>query len=340
MRVSCLNRAFLCLVLALGLTPSFADELRPAYIEITERSTDSWSDTGSGNWSLLWKASAKSNLGRNGRVLLPQNCQLEGGFQTKRSNTNLIRTASLTCSGPIAGQTIGLLGLEKSSTDALVRIKSLSDETITLRLTAKGSRAVIPVLEQGASGNVAATYFGLGVEHILFGYDHFLFVLCLVLLLTGWKRIAWTITAFTIAHSISLIGTTMGLFWLPQKPVEAIIALSIVFLAIEIIKAKPDQLRLSERNPWIVAFLFGLLHGFGFAGALAEIGLPSVDVPLALLSFNLGVEIGQLLIVATALFSLAIIHKAWPQRIRAVKFFSAYLIGSLAMYWLIDRLFG
>jgi len=340
MRVSCLNRAFLCLVLALGLTPSFADELRPAYIEITERSTDSWSDTGSGNWSLLWKASAKSNLGRNGRVLLPQNCQLEGDFQTKPSNTNLIRTASLTCSGPIVGQTIGLIGLEKSSTDALVRIKSLSNETITLRLTAKESRALIPVLEQGASGNVAATYFGLGVEHILFGYDHLLFVLCLVLLLTGWKRIAWTITAFTIAHSISLIGTTMGLFWLPQKPVEAIIALSIVFLAIEIIKAKPDQLRLSERNPWIVAFLFGLLHGFGFAGALAEIGLPSVDVPLALLSFNLGVEIGQLLIVATALFSLAIIHKAWPQRIRAVKFFSAYLIGSLAMYWLIDRLFG
>jgi hypothetical protein len=160
MRVSCLNTAFLCLVLALGLTPSFADELRPAYIEITERSTDSWSDTGSGNWSLLWKASAKSNLGRNGRVLLPQNCQLEGDFQTKRSNTNLIRTASLTCSGPIAGQTIGLLGLEKSSTDALVRIKSLSDETITLRLTAKESRAVIPVLEQGASGNVAATYCG------------------------------------------------------------------------------------------------------------------------------------------------------------------------------------
>lgn len=332
MRVVCLIRALFFLAFTLGLTPSFADELRPAYIEITERSI--------GNWSLLWKASANTNLGQNGSVLLPQNCRLDGNFKIKHSNTNLIQTAPLTCSGPIAGQTIGLLGLEKSSTDALVRIKSLSDETITLRLTPRESRAVIPVLEQGANGNIAVTYFGLGVEHILFGYDHFLFVLCLVLLLTGWKRIAWTITAFTIAHSISLIGTTMGLFWLPQQPVEAIIALSIVFLAIEIIKSKPDQLRLSERNPWIVAFLFGLLHGFGFAGALAEIGLPSVDVPLALLSFNLGVEIGQLLIVATALFSLALIHKAWPTRIRTVKFLSAYLIGSLAMYWLIDRLLG
>jgi hydrogenase/urease accessory protein HupE len=324
-------------VLILVLTPSFADELRPAYIEITEHSTDSDPRNLSKTWSVLWKASANSNLGRNGRVLLPKNCQLDGDFQIKRSNTNLIRTASLSCSGPIAGQTIGLLGLEKSSTDALVRIKSLNDDTITLRLTPKESRAVIPVLEQGASGNVVVTYFGLGVEHIVFGYDHFLFVLCLVLLLTGWKRIAWTITAFTIAHSISLIGTTLGLFWLPQKPVEAIIALSIVFLAIEIIKSKPNQLRLSERNPWVVAFLFGLLHGFGFAGALAEIGLPSVDVPLALLSFNLGVEIGQLLIVATALLSLTVIQKAWPERIRTVKFFSAYLIGSVAMYWLIDR---
>lgn len=333
MRVGSLIRALLWLLFSLALTPpSIADELRPAYIELTERST--------GTWSVLWKASANSNLGRNGSVMLPQNCLLVGRFQSKLSNTNLLQTASLRCMGPISGQTIGLLGLEKSSTDALVRIKSLSDETITLRLTAKESRAVIPTLEQGASGNVVATYFALGVEHILFGYDHFLFVLCLVLLLTGWKRIAWTITAFTIAHSISLIGTTMGLFWLPQKPVEAIIALSIVFLAIEIIKAKPNQLRLSERNPWIVAFLFGVLHGFGFAGALAEIGLPSVDVPLALLSFNLGVEIGQLLIVATALLSLAVIRKASPERIRAVKLALAYLIGSLATYWLIDRLFG
>ena len=222
MRVGSLIRVLLWLLFSLGLTPpSIADELRPAYIELTERST--------GTWSLLWKASANSNLGRNGSVMLPQNCLLVGRFQSKLSNTNLIQTASLSCIGPIAGETIGLLGLEKSSTDALVRIKSLNDETITLRITATESRAVIPVLEQGANGNVAVTYFGLGVEHILFGYDHFLFVLCLVLLLTGWKRIAWTITAFTIAHSISLIGTTMGLFWLPQKPVEASSALAIVF---------------------------------------------------------------------------------------------------------------
>jgi hydrogenase/urease accessory protein HupE len=330
MRASRIISVLICLAFTLGLAPSFADELRPAYIEITERSV--------GTWSLLWKVSENSKLGRIGTVLLPKNCKLNGSFQTKRSNTNLIRTALLSCNGPIAGQTIGLLGLETSSTDALVRIKSLSDATITLRLTPRESRVVVPVLEQGASGNVVVTYFGLGVEHILFGFDHFLFVLCLVLLLTGWKRIAWTITAFTIAHSMSLIGTTMGLFALPQKPVEAIIALSIVFLAAEIIKAKPNQLRLSERNPEAVAFLFGLLHGFGFAGALAEIGLPPTDVPLALLSFNLGVEIGQLLIISTALFSLAVVKNVWREGVSRVKCISAYLIGSLAMYWLIDRL--
>lgn len=332
MKKGSMTRAFVAMALLIWLTPSFADELRPSYIELTEQST--------GNWALLWKASTRSSIARTGTILLPENCRLNGDYKAKFSNGNVNRNAMLQCSGTLEGQTIGLLGLANSNTDALVRVKSLVSETIALRLTPAESRVLIPIRKQGASSNVAATYFGLGVEHILFGYDHFLFVLCLVLLLNGWKRIAWTITAFTIAHSISLIGTTMGLFWLPQKPVEAIIALSIVFLAIEIIKSKPNQLRLSERNPWTVAFSFGLLHGFGFAGALAEIGLPSVDVPLAVLSFNLGVEIGQLLIVITALFSLAIIRKAWPGCIRTVNLFSAYLIGSLAMYWLIDRLFA
>ena len=141
----------------------------------------------------------------------------------------------------------------------------------------------------------------IGIEHIVFGYDHLLFVVSLVLLLTGFRTIAIAVTAFTVAHSITLIGTTLGFLGLPQRPVEAIIALSIVFLAVEIVKKKDGEPRLSERVPWVVAFLFGLLHGFGFAGALKEIGLPESDVPTALLTFNLGVEAGQLLIVAATL---------------------------------------
>ena len=309
---------------------AYADELRPSYIELSQTSI--------GQWSLTWKASERSNLGQNGAVILPENCSSVEGFKTRRENDNLIRTALIKCQGGLEGQSIGLQGLEKSSTDALVRIKPLTSDTLALRLTPKKNIAIMPTAEQGISNNVLATYSGLGVEHILLGYDHLLFVLSLVLLLSGWKRIAWAITAFTIAHSITLVGTTLGIFSLPQKPVEAVIALSIVFLALEIIKSKPNQMRLSENNPWAVAFIFGLLHGFGFAGALAEIGLPTSELPLALLGFNLGVEIGQLLIVAIALLTLNRLQKTWPHQIRHAKTLLAYLIGTIATYWLIDRL--
>jgi len=160
----------------------------------------------------------------------------------------------------------------------------------------------------------------------------------MVLLITGVRTIVWTITAFTLAHSVTLIASTFGYISLPSKPVEAIIALSIVFLAAEIVKRKEGQLRLSETYPWLVAFLFGLLHGFGFAGALAEIGLPKGDVPLALLSFNLGVELGQLLIVGITLAILFLIKRWLAGSLYYFRFTSAYLIGITSTYWLIERL--
>jgi hydrogenase/urease accessory protein HupE len=147
-------------------------------------------------------------------------------------------------------------------------------------------------------------------------------------------------TAFTLAHSITLAGTTLGLFGLPQAPVEASIALSIVFLAVEIVKARPGEPRLSERLPWVIAFLFGLLHGFGFAGALREIGLPETDVPVALLTFNLGVEAGQLLIIAATIASLAALAQFAPKARRPVVIVSTYLIGALASFWFIERIWA
>ncbi len=152
-------------------------------------------------------------------------------------------------------------------------------------------------------GEVAQTYFRLGVDHILSGLDHLLFVFALILLIHDRWMLVKTITAFTVAHSITLAGASLGYFSLPQKPVEATIALSIAFVASELIKMKPGERRLSEASPWIVAFTFGLLHGFGFAGALKEIGLPQSDVGLALLTFNLGVEAGQLMFLAAVLVS-------------------------------------
>ena len=187
---------------------------------------------------------------------------------------------------------------------------------------------------------VARTYFITGVEHILFGYDHLLFVVSLVLLLSGFWTIAKAVTAFTVAHSITLIGTTLGFLGLPQRPVESVIALSILFLAVEIVKRKPDEPRLSERIPWVVAFGFGLLHGFGFAGALNEIGLPESDVPTALLTFNLGVEAGQMVIVALSLAVLELLRRYSAVMVSPVLRFSAYAIGTISAFWFIERTFA
>ena len=205
----------------------------------------------------------------------------------------------------------------------------------TVRLTPDQPAATLA--KPSVISNVAATYTILGVEHIVMGFDHLFFVLALVLLLKGGWLVAKTVTAFTVAHSFTLVGSTLGLLSLPSQPVEAVIALSIIFLAIEVVKSRPDDIRLSERFPWIVAFLFGLLHGFGFAGALAEIGLPEGDVPLALLTFNLGVEIGQLAIVAVALATLYGLRQIRHHWVTTAKTAMAYGIGIIATYWFIER---
>jgi hydrogenase/urease accessory protein HupE len=184
---------------------------------------------------------------------------------------------------------------------------------------------------------VARTYLALGVEHILTGFDHLLFVLALLLIVKSARRIVATVTAFTVAHSLTLAAATLGFVHLPQPPVEAAIALSIAFVAAEIVHGLDGRPGLTARAPWLVAFAFGLLHGLGFAGALAEIGLPQSAIPLALLCFNLGVELGQLAFVVALLACLALARRAripWP---RAARPLPAYAIGALAMFWVIER---
>ena len=178
----------------------------------------------------------------------------------------------------------------------------------------------------------------LGVDHILSGIDHLLFVLALMLLIHDRWTLIKTITAFTVAHSLTLAGAALGYFSLPQKPVEATIALSIAFVASELIKMKPGERRLSEAYPWVVAFSFGLLHGFGFAGALKEIGLPQIDVPLALLTFNLGVEVGQLLFVGAMLLTFKAISTLVTMPISWARVAAAYLIGTASTVWFMERL--
>ena len=264
--------------------------------------------------------------------------------QAAFGNGAYIERRTISRNGGLAGQTVTIEGLSATSTDVLVRIESLGGAVQTERLAP--TRIAFVVQATPGAGEVAVTYLRLGVEHILFGFDHLLFVLALIILVGDWRRVALTVTAFTVAHSITLAAATLGFVRVPEPPVEAAIALSIVLVAVEIVNARRGTPSLTARLPWLVAFAFGLLHGFGFAGALAEVGLPHHAIPIALLFFNLGVEIGQLAFVAVVLvagfaFRRAIAFRLEPASLQRVvnrlNVIAAYAIGTVAAYWLIER---
>ncbi|WP_310474679.1 HupE/UreJ family protein [Sandarakinorhabdus sp.] len=317
------------LLLLLLAVPAFADELRPGYLELTQLSER--------QWKIVWKAPVLGGLAASAAPLLPPFCRITMD-RPNLSAGALVAAGHADCTHSLDGASVGLSGLEPGLTDTLLRIAPLGRPVQTARLLPGQATTIVAAMPDG--WQVARTYFTIGVEHIIGGFDHLLFVVALVLLLQrGWPVVA-AATAFTIAHSLTLAGTTLGLFGLPQAPVEAVIALSIIFLAVEIVKAKAGQPRLSERLPWLVAFLFGLLHGFGFAGALREIGLPQTDVPVALLAFNLGVEAGQLAIIAVAAAVIALLRRLSPAALRPAIAASAYAIGSIASFWFIERVWA
>ena len=322
-------RMLLCLLLLAWTGPARADELRPGYLELTQREAS--------HWDLIWKAPVLGGLATRSRPALPDFCKVTPG-PVRLEGAALVTTAKLDCARSLDGTSIGLTGMESSFTDALLRVAPLGRPVQAERLTL--DRPMVTIKAVPDRWQVAHTYALLGAHHILTGYDHLLFVVALVLLLTrGWVVVR-AATAFTIAHSLTLAGTTLGFFGLAQAPVEALIALSIVFLAAEIAKQKDGSPRLSERIPWVVAFLFGLLHGFGFAGALREIGLPESDVPVALLTFNLGVEVGQLAIIAACLALIALLRRFAQPMLRPATVLTTYGIGTIASFWFIERLVG
>lgn len=235
----------------------------------------------------------------------------------------------------LEGWNVAIHGLQTTMIDTLVRIE-LADGRVVSRLLRPDSPSF--VFEADTAGQAAGGYFTLGVEHILLGVDHLLFVLALLLIVRGTGLLVKTITAFTIAHSITLTLATLGHVSLPAAPVEAVIALSIVFVAMEMIRSKRGQPGLTERAPWLVAFVFGLLHGFGFAGALGELGLPANDIPMALLLFNLGVEAGQLAFVTVVLVLFAPIRRMAHELPRWPTLVPPYAIGGVAMIWVVDRI--
>jgi hydrogenase/urease accessory protein HupE len=312
--------AFLALLAALA-QPVRADDLRPGYLE--------WRERAPGAWQVTWKAPVLGGLATRARPVLPGGCRA-GPAAHRFAGPSMIETYTVRCDTALAGRQLGLSGLESGFTDALLRVAPLGRPVQAARLTP--SEPLVTVAVQSSRGQVLATYFRLGVSHILFGFDHLLFVVGLVLLIRRGRQLVATVTAFTLAHSLTLAATTLGLVVVARKPVEVCIALSIVFLAREIVRERDS---IARRVPAAVAFTFGLLHGFGFAAALAEIGLPEGEIPSALLAFNLGVEAGQLVIVGAALAVLALIGRT--RLLPQAKLGGAYAIGAVASAWLIER---
>jgi hydrogenase/urease accessory protein HupE len=333
-------RRVLLILSIIGALPAFAacaDELRPGYLEIRQNGPDTY--------GLLFKIPAQGEDLRLGiYVALPEGTKDVTPPRTSFGNGAYVERRTIRRAGGLAGQTVGIEGLSATSTDVLARIETLGGAVQTERLAP--IRTSFVVLATPGPGEVAATYLRLGIDHILFGFDHLLFVLALVILVREWRRVALTVTAFTVAHSITLAAATLGFVSVPGPPIEAAIALSIMLVAVEIVNARRGRPSAALRRPWLVAFCFGLLHGFGFAGALAEVGLPHHAIPIALLFFNIGVEVGQLAFVAMVLTLGAIMHSVMRlclqpassrRAVSLIDVFAAYAIGAVASFWLIER---
>lgn len=308
--------------------PALAHEIRPAYLDMRE--------TAPGEFAIVWKVPAQGEMRLGLYARLPATCTAKAEPATSMEGGAHLERWTASCEGGLKGKEITIDGLRSTMTDALARIAYRDGTTEIARFTPESPTFVVVGAQTGIE--VAATYFLLGVDHILSGFDHLLFVLALFLLIRDPKMLIKTVTAFTVAHSITLAGASFGYFSLPQRPVEAVIALSIAFVARELVQIRPGRLRLSETYPWAVAFAFGLLHGFGFAGALKEIGLPQSDVLVSLLTFNLGVEAGQLLFLAAAFVLWRAVTAVWSVRFDLLRKTAGYLLGAISTFWLVTRL--
>ncbi|MEM1197271.1 MAG: HupE/UreJ family protein [Pseudomonadota bacterium] len=324
--------ALFALVAALPLS---AHELRPSVVELREVEAGEYLM----DWKVTLAVGSAAALSARLEPVIPQNCAFTDEPVQRLQAAALMGRASLTCEGPPAGGQFGLSELLGKS-DAIARFVPLEEPTQSFRLTA--DEPVATILAEPDMLSVLFDYFIIGAEHIVFGWDHLLFVIALVLLVQNPWPVIKAATAFTIAHSITLVATILGYSGLPGRPVEALIALSIIFLAVEVavVLRDPDRRTLTRNYPWAVAFVFGLVHGFGFAGALADIGLPQTQLATALFAFNLGVEAGQLLVVGVTMVILAALARAPTHTQGQALKLTTYVIGTVGSFWLIERLIG
>lgn len=323
-----IRRACITLLLLLGSLAVNADIFRPAYLELREIANNTF--------DVLWKVPALGDGAPvSAFVTFPAGTEALSEPRPILTGGAWLERWQIKRHGGLVGETIVIAGSASSVTEVIVRIERL-DGSSQLETLPAGKTAFV-VKPPAGKAKIAWAYLVLGVEHILGGIDHLFFVLALLLIVHGGMRIIATVTAFTVAHSITLVSASMGWVQVPGPPVEAIIALSIVFVSAEVIHGQRGNPGLTARAPWLVAFSFGLLHGFGFAGALAEVGLPQNAIPVALLMFNLGVEIGQILfvvammVIGAGLTRLAVAKRKWALPA------AAYGIGSIAAFWTVER---
>jgi hypothetical protein len=324
---------------ALGLaamlcpTGAGAHEVRPAYLELTEVSA--------GRFEVLWKQPILPS-GDPALALrlplepwLPEQCTQVSRALPELTESVLLERWVVTCADAgLHGAAVEIAGLPRTLTDVLLRVRWLDGSAADHLLRPESPRVSLSV--GTAPGVRIPAYLRLGVEHLLFGFDHILFVVGLMFFVQRPRQLLLVVTAFTVAHSITLALSTLGVVTLSQRPVEAVIALSILLLAVELTRGTGTGSPMG-RWPWAIAFGFGLLHGFGFAGALSEIGLPQEARALALFLFNVGVEIGQLVVVGILLALVGLVRLSRVELPVFATQVPVYVMGVVSAYWFIDR---
>ncbi|MDB6102197.1 MAG: hypothetical protein JWO52_2196 [Gammaproteobacteria bacterium] len=318
---------FLLFLLAQTL-PLRAHEIRPAYLQLTE--------SRGGDLTILWRQPIAGDYAAPLLPTISTGWLQREPFSRSRSDSAYVREWHIASPhAAIAGATVEVGGLERTITDVLLRV-TYADGTELIQLLTP-SAPVFQIPAAGKSGLPVRQYLELGFLHIWSGIDHLLYVFGLMLLVRDIRTLIKTITGFTLAHSITLAAASLGYVNVPPAPVEAVIALSIVFVAAEVLNAREGRMNLAQRAPWVVAFGFGLLHGLGFAGALAEVGLPAHSIPAALLLFNVGIEIGQLTFIGSLMLAATALWRLLPRLIQQLQWMPPYLIGTVASFWLIQR---
>ena len=309
---------------------AFSHEMDPGYLELSAMDHD--------RWRVTWRVPDVGGAPMSLAAKLPDGCDTVEQAQPHFDGRGWSSISIVHCADGLVGGRIVIGGLERARTDVLVRYETGFGEGTAARLTPAQNE--LEIASRPGHAEVLATHVVLGGTHIIEGFDHLLFVLALLLLVRNARRLLLAVTAFTIAHSITLAAAATGWLRVPSSPVEVVIALSIVFLAWEL--AKPPERRdpVAEQFPAVISFSFGLVHGLGFAGALREIGLPQHDIPTALFAFNLGVELGQIAFIGAVLGVGAVLEKVVPVRPRRrarLQTVTSYLIGSMAAFWAIQR---